>query len=347
MSSTPLRVTAEQIAAAQLRIVLDEKLHRHTPDVVRRIAAMTSADSAEDSLTSTTPSSIKTIIPAPDPTPAPASGVADYKERISADHTATEPLDVSIPSAPTVSIQTLGMFRVLRDGFQIPTSEWQSKKSRTLLKILVARRRPTSRDELMELLWPDTDRSVASNRLAVLLSTVRDVLQSQPEGENPLIDTNGATVLNLSRVHVDLENFLTQATAALAAHRANAPDANAQIEAALAAHTGDFLEAEPYYDWAAATAEQVRAVHIALLQAITARVREAGDTDAAVQYTLRLLEQDRYDERAYLSLVTVLLNAGRLGEARRYYQTYIRRMKEIDVQPSPLLDIPSREVDAG
>jgi hypothetical protein len=51
MSSLPLHVTEEQIAAAQLRIVLDEKLGRHTPNVVRRIALMTGVDSLEDTLT--------------------------------------------------------------------------------------------------------------------------------------------------------------------------------------------------------------------------------------------------------------------------------------------------------
>lgn len=33
-------ITDEQIAAAQLKIVLDEKLGRHTSDLVRRIAAL-------------------------------------------------------------------------------------------------------------------------------------------------------------------------------------------------------------------------------------------------------------------------------------------------------------------
>lgn len=33
-------ITDEQIAAAQLKIVLDEKLGRHTPDLVRRIAEL-------------------------------------------------------------------------------------------------------------------------------------------------------------------------------------------------------------------------------------------------------------------------------------------------------------------
>ncbi|MFC6088095.1 tetratricopeptide repeat protein [Saccharothrix lopnurensis] len=40
---TSFRVTEEHIAAAQLRLVVDQKLGRETPDIVREIAAMTSA----------------------------------------------------------------------------------------------------------------------------------------------------------------------------------------------------------------------------------------------------------------------------------------------------------------
>jgi DNA-binding SARP family transcriptional activator len=60
-----------------------------------------------------------------------------------------------------------------------------------------------------------------------------------------------------------------------------------------------------------------------------------------VRYTLRLLEQDRYDEQAHHSLVGILHDAGRLGEARRHYQTYVRRMAEIDVRPAPLSEMTS------
>lgn len=50
---------------------------------------------------------------------------------------------------PAVSVRTLGGFYVVRDGEPVPLSEWQSKKARALLKILVARRgRPTPRDLL-------------------------------------------------------------------------------------------------------------------------------------------------------------------------------------------------------
>ncbi|MGH3830795.1 MAG: BTAD domain-containing putative transcriptional regulator [Pseudonocardiaceae bacterium] len=246
------------------------------------------------------------------------------------------PLGALAQPAPVVSIQTLGVFRVIRDGVPIPNIAWKSKKARDLLKILVTRRRATPRDQLMELLWPGVDPAVAGNRLSVLLSTVRDVLQPQPVGEGPLVTTDGTVSLNRAQVSVDLEDFLTRAATALDADRAKEPDATARLATALTAHTGDFLEDDPYQEWAGALAEEVRATHIALLRALTARLREAGDIDAVVRYTLRLLEQDRYDEEAHLTLIGTLRDARRLGQARRYYHIYVRRMKEIDVPPSPL-----------
>ena len=115
----------------------------------------------------------------------------------------------------------------------------------------------------------------------------------------------------------------------------------------MAAHTGNFLEEDPYDEWAVGLAEEVQATYIALLRALAARMRGARDTDAVVLYALRLLEQDPYDEDAHLSLVSVLLEAGRLGQARRHYQNYVRRMGEISVRPSPLPNTPPRPGAAG
>jgi DNA-binding SARP family transcriptional activator len=254
------------------------------------------------------------------------------------------PLGVLVRSAPTVFVQTLGVFRVIRDGIPIPSTAWQSKKARELLKILIARRRPTPRDQLMELLWPRVGPAVAGNRLSVLLSTVRDVLQPHPVGAPPVDTADGAVSLNRAQVRVDVEDFLTQATIALEADPRE-PDTTARLKAAVAVYTGDFLEDDPYQEWATTLAEEVRATYIALLRTLSQRLGDTGDTDAVVRYTLRLLERDRYDEEAHRNLVRVLLDAGRLGEARRHYQNYVRQMAEIDVRPSPLSEITRRKID--
>ena len=133
-----------------------------------------------------------------------------------------------------------------------------------------------------------------------------------------------------------VEEFLTAATAALAAHRCGQPDATERLRASVAAYTGNFLEDDVHQHWATPLAEEVRATRIALLRALAARLRQTGDIDEAILYLLRLLGQDPFGEQAHLDLVNIQLEAGHLGEERRHYDMYVKRMKEIDVHPQPL-----------
>lgn len=85
-------------------------------------------------------------------------------ERASRDH--HKPAEAP---ASRLSISTLGLFALARDGSPVGRREWQSKKARDLLKLLITRRgRPAPRDWLMEVLWPGQDPGLLSNRLSVV-----------------------------------------------------------------------------------------------------------------------------------------------------------------------------------
>lgn len=242
---------------------------------------------------------------------------------------------VDAKHALVVFIRTLGTFQVIRDGTPVSSVVWQSKKARDLLKILIARRKATSRERLIELLWPEVDPAKAGNRLSVLLWTLRNVLQPHASA-GPLASDGGMVWLDRAHVSVDVEEFLAGATAALVAHRGGQPDATERLMAAVASYTGEFLEDDAHQDWATPLAEEVRATHIALLRVLAVRLRQAGDFDEAIPYLLRLLGQDPFDEQAHLDLVDIQLDAGHLGEARRHYEIYVKRMREIEVHPQPL-----------
>lgn len=176
------------------------------------------------------------------------------------------------PQAPALSIRTLGVFQITRDGLPIPATAWPSPKGPELLKILIAQRGPVPRKQLVELLWPETDPAVAGNRLSVLLSTVHQLLH--PQGRAGSLATDGNEVwLDRTQVILDVEEFLTHAAAALHAHRTNHPDTTALLHTALAAHTGDFLPDDPHPDWAIPLADEVQSTHLALRQALVTHQR--------------------------------------------------------------------------
>jgi DNA-binding SARP family transcriptional activator len=240
---------------------------------------------------------------------------------------------------PPIAIQSLGRFRVVRDGEVVPATAWQSKKARDLLKILVARRgRPTTRDTFFELLWPDDDPEPLANRLSVALATVRSVLD--PEKRHPaehfLVADKSSIALDIDHVDLDVERFLAEAAAASRAERSgDRATAHAHRERAESLYGGDFLEEDPYEDWAVALREEAQATYIAIARGLAESAAANGDADGATRFFLRILERDPFDEGAHLGLVQALASAGRHGEARRRYGFYASKMEEIAVEAAP------------
>jgi DNA-binding SARP family transcriptional activator len=255
--------------------------------------------------------------------------------------TATFALEAPCRSPAPVAIRALGLFRVLRGIETVSPAAWQSKKARDLLKILVARRgRPAARDALMEILWPEQDPKRTANRLSVALSTARAVLDPGHRfGADRFIRADRSTVrLNLESVACDVERFLHLASEGLARRRAGWLEGAAELlEAAYEAYAGDFLEEDPYEEWAVPLREEARADYLAVTGALAELADARGEGETAIGYRLRVLDHDPYDEPAHLTIVTAHEAAGRHGEARRSYARYQARMREIGVEPAPFL----------
>jgi DNA-binding SARP family transcriptional activator/tetratricopeptide (TPR) repeat protein len=237
-----------------------------------------------------------------------------------------------------LEIETFGGFRLIRRGEPVGVQQWQSRKARDLLKILVARRgRPVPRDELVELLWPGEDSGRLADRLNVTMSTLRGVLD--PDREHPadhvVVSAEGAVHLDLDHVAVDLELLLDDVAQADRLHRAGrVAEALERDRRVVATHRGGFLEEHAYDDWAVPAREQARAAFLASARRLASAAASEGDVDAEVRYLLRTLEHDPYDEPTHLRLVRTLHGAGRHGEARRAYQRYTARMVELDIEPA-------------
>ncbi|NUS06059.1 MAG: transcriptional regulator, partial [Nonomuraea sp.] len=247
-------------------------------------------------------------------------------------------------SGATVSIETMGTFRVLRGATPIPRTAWQSRKARDLLKILVSRRGAAiSRERLVEILWPEQqDDSVGLRRLNVMVSTLRAVLD--PAHERPpddvVVSEEGALRLDLAHADVDVERFLELTAGAVRLEQAGrGGEALERWAAAESAYGGEFCEEDPYADWAVGLREQARLAYVQAAARLAAARTGERRYDEAARYWLRLLERDRYDERAHLGLVRVLDLAGRRGDARRRYHLYAERMRELEVEPAPYPDL--------
>lgn len=151
-------------------------------------------------------------------------------------------------------------------------------------------------------------------------------------------------VVSLANLRVDVEEFL------VAAGRLTGRSLNVQavdeLRATEALYTGDFLEEDPYQDWAVSMREQASAAYLTVATALAGAAGASGDYDLAVRCYLRVLERDHYDEQAHLRLTSVLTAAGRHGQARARYLSYTHRMAELGIEAAPF-PVPSRRRTEG
>jgi DNA-binding SARP family transcriptional activator len=254
--------------------------------------------------------------------------------------------DLASAARPALAVRVLGGFSVERAGTTVVTTEWQSRKARDLLKMLIARRgHPVARDVLLDRLWPEEDPAKAGSRLSVTLSTLRAVLDPEKrfDAEHFVANDRAAAWIQLDHVDVDIEAFMADATAGLRSLSAGDTAAAALLlSSAEARYAGEFLEEDPYEDAFVVLREEARSTYVSVAMALAGLALAAGDHDGAVRYLLRVLARDPYDERAHLLLVTALTAAGRHGEARRMYRAYCGRMAEIAVEPAAFPDAGAR-----
>jgi DNA-binding SARP family transcriptional activator len=256
------------------------------------------------------------------------------------------PMDTPPFGRSEVTVRALGRFEVLLGGRAVPASDWQSRKARDLLRILVARRgRPVPRGELCELLWPDDDPDRTGHRLSVLLSIVRGVLDPTKvfEADRFIVADQASVALDVTRVRVDVEDFLAQvAHGRRLVERGALTEGRTMLMAADADYRADVFEDEPYSDWSTPLREEARAAYLGMLRTL-AHVSRADRPTATVGYLLRLLERDPYDEPGHRAVVRALVAAGHHGEARRAFDRYREAMRQIGVRPpDEAILLPSR-----
>lgn len=241
--------------------------------------------------------------------------------------------------AGELAIKTLGGFDVLLRGEQVPSSAWQSRVAREVVWMLLSSRsRPINREVLMDRLWPDEDPAKSANRLSVALTTIRKVFDPDRtyDADHYLQADRDMVSLHPAHLSVDVEEFLENSRQGRTLLRQGKREEGiALLASAEASYVGEFLEEQPYAEWAVPLREEARSEYMGVASLLAETAESDGDFDLAARRYLRMIERDAYNEPAHLGLVTAMERTGRRGTARRLYGNYVARMAELDVEPEP------------
>src|SRR5690348_569115 len=89
---------------------------------------------------------------------------------------------------PNVRVYTLGKFRVLVGSQALEEHAWRRKTARQLFKVLLTRPgRRMTRDEVVELFWPESDSDAAASNLRSTVYAMRRALELSKPADAPAV----------------------------------------------------------------------------------------------------------------------------------------------------------------
>ena len=239
-----------------------------------------------------------------------------------------------------IQIYTLGTLRVVRDGYTVAESDWQTRQARQLLKILITERpRPVSTDRLIDLLWPDSASQAAATTLRSAINALRNVLEPERPNRAParyIITQNpGYAFHGQNEIWLDVQAFEDGLT--LAEKSSTPADKMRHLQNAIALYADDYLMSDPYGDWARNERDRLRERYLAALLSLAALQAEQGDYTAAMATTRQVLTRDPVRESAYQALMRYQAEAGDSASALLTYERCRTLLaEELGADPSPL-----------
>lgn len=208
---------------------------------------------------------------------------------------------------------------------------WLGRRPGQLLKYLVARRGVfVHADEIAEAMRPGSSAAAGGN-IRYFIHQLRDELQPDrpPRGHAFIMSAQRGYSLDPDLVWVDVDAFEHDVETGLLAMAAGASERAVPLfESAIDRYKGDFLEDEPYAQWALPERDRLRALASdALAQLMAVRVH-AGDLDGAFPLMDRLASLQPYDMEVQRRRIAMMLLRGRRSDAVRQYEALRRRMLE-------------------
>lgn len=238
-------------------------------------------------------------------------------------------------------MRTLGRFRVIRNGFEVPPDAWKRRKARELLWLLCAKSgRPVSRELATGLLWPDSPPYPAgTGRLRVTLHALNDTLEPdrRPHAPTRFVRATAESIRLDPSVWLDLEEF--HRLARLAGAQPDPARALGLSRAAVELYSGQFLAEAAQLEWARPARDAAQAAYLDLAIHCGRSELAAGFALRAAELARSVLDADPYREAAYRLLAEAYLATGDPAAARAVFATCRDRLAaDLGVDPSWTVD---------
>lgn len=238
----------------------------------------------------------------------------------------------SFPAVTAMSRLDSTLYMYALDGGRVwkgnqEVEQWRTNKARELLFYLVENGRST-RDELLEALWPEDSFESAYPLLRVNLFNLRKAIapvEIKLATSHYYID---------GEVWYDAQQFNAEIKSALSVKKLGAE----RLLSSLDLYKRDFLNLF-YSNWVVERQQELLHLYMRGLERLALYYQEQDLQEAALLIWQRLLDKDPYNENAYHATIACLLTAGNKSEALRQANKCRKALAELNLEPSPQMSL--------
>lgn len=244
-------------------------------------------------------------------------------------------------SVDPLTIRLLGRFEVWRNGYPILAREWERKKSKQLLGILLTEPGCVfSYDQLTDLLLSGTDLGRARRNLQSLASRLRRTLEPEcvraanstfilRQGEGYCFNTKAPYSLDTEA----LRGLVEQSDRLVEMKRW--ADALDRCQQAVDLYVGDYTPGDLYEEWTLGPRKRCKDLYLRALGLLAECQVRTGHLDSAINTCQRIIEAEPWNEPAYRQKMYAHYCAGDQGEAEDTYRLCVQALADhLDVRPS-------------
>jgi predicted ATPase/DNA-binding SARP family transcriptional activator len=248
-----------------------------------------------------------------------------------------------------LEVSTLGRFEVRRNQDLLTGGNWNRRKVVELFKLLLSvEQHRLHREQVQELLWPNSNLEQAANSFGKTLYLLRRALEPDLQAGKGslsiyvLLDHDTLMLIPDSlRIDADVfESFTKQLQAKVRSRSGKESDSQNEalldeFDAVLGHYKGDYLPEDIYEDWTQRRRDRLRRIHSWLLENAAKLALTTGKGSQASEYLLELLDGNSADEQTHRQLMLVYARLGRRSDALNQYLSLRRALKE-DLHTAPL-----------
>lgn len=234
----------------------------------------------------------------------------------------------------------LSSFQAVQGG--IPVNGHLNGKPRQFLKVLAANgRRHVQKDALIEMLWPNGHPGAGATSLKVVAHKLRTALEPNKETGDAgswIVQTRGTYQLNPDApIWIDVDSFrdLWRRGCALQV-QGRLDEARSELTRAEELYVGDYLEEDLYEDWTIIPREELRDIHLDLLQRLAELAARDLDHAGVIRYCHKIVLADPCREDAYRMLMQSHAALNQVARAGAWYAVCRATLaREISAPPTP------------